>query len=232
MLFKINESLKDAEGREFFDLNPGAEAIPEFNSRSSRQMFFVCLVADRAPDSPLRTLPEPQRRLKAAELVGFPTEDGKRLDKNGRNVVNGKVPTVETAIAKYRELQYDPDKAELDAIDAQIQEAITMMTADKMSLCSREIVKSNDKTKETTKTTYVDAEAAFKLAETAMKLGARLVELKKAKNDLMALIPKSEPIMADIITYSAHDLDPEEMSSDGAVSTIDAFMAKKREQTS
>lgn len=231
MLFKINESLKEAEGREFFEMNEGAQAIAEFNSRSSRQMFFVCLVADRDFDSPLRTLPEPQRRLKAAEIVGYPTEDGKRLDKNGRNIVNGKVQGVEEAIAKYREIQYDPDKAEIDAIDAQIQEAITMMTADKMLLCTKEIVKSNDKTKESTKTTYVDAEAAFKLADTAMKLGARLVELKKAKNDLLALIPKGDTVLPEVITYTANDLDMEEMSSDGTQSTIDAFMAKKREQS-
>lgn len=226
MLFKVTSDLKNAEGREFFELNPESQAIEEFNSRSTRQMFFVCLVADIG--SPLRTLPEHTRRLKAAEIVGFPTEDGKRLDKNGRNAVNGKTAGIETAIAKYREIQYDPDRAALDAMDAQIQRAIRMLTEDKHELCRKEIVKTlKDGT--IVKENFVDAEKAYKMEEIAIKVGSRIPELKEAKAKLEAMIPQAGgEILPDITTYTANDFDEEDINTEQ--STIDTFMAKKRGQ--
>src|SRR5690606_33929230 len=97
MLFKLEDD------KDFFDLNPGAKIIPEFKDRSSNQMIFISLVADR--ESPLRTIPEDKRRVKAAEIAGYVgrEKDG-RYDKNHRNLVEGKVEFVEKAIVKYREL--------------------------------------------------------------------------------------------------------------------------------
>src|SRR5690606_28613191 len=119
MLFSVHSDLATGE-KDFFELNPGAKAIEEFNKCSSRQMFFVCLVADRDYDSPLRTLPERTRREKAVVIAGYPRE-GNRPDKNARNLINGKVESVEAAITKYYEIQFDEDKAMLHAINAQIQ---------------------------------------------------------------------------------------------------------------
>lgn len=235
MLFRVKSELKNSaiDGREFFDLNPGAEAIEEFNRCTSRQMFFVCLVADRDQDSPLRTLPELERRTKAAEIAGWPLEDGKRLDKNGRNLVAGKVESVETAIAKYRELQYDENEDMLQAVNAQIQEAIYMMKANKEELCtvvSKKTYKSKDGSPSTVEETKrVDGKMLVQMIKDSMKLGAELAELKQTREKLIAMIPKTNTVMSDLTTYTSNDFKPEELG-DTEQSTVDIFMAKKREQ--
>src|SRR5688572_18727616 len=184
MLFRVNSGLKDATGREFFELNPGAEAVAEFNKCTTRQMFFVCLVADRDSDSPLRTLPENARRTKAAEIVGYPTEDGKRLDKNGRNAVGGKVETIENAIIKYRELQYDETEDMLQAMDTQIQETLYMMKVNKEDLCT---VETTSVAKDGTKTTKksINGQMLIMLIKEAGKLAKELPALRAAKNELL-----------------------------------------------
>lgn len=232
MLFRVKSELKEATGREFFELNPGAEAIEEFNKCTSRQMFFVCLVADRDSDSPLRTLPELTRRTKAAEIAGWPLEDGKRLDKNGRNLVAGKVESVETAIAKYREMQYDENEDMLLAVDSQIQEAIYMMKANKEELCTV-VEKKTHKTKEgqvtTTETKSVDGKMLVQMIKDSMKLGAGLAELKLTREKLASMLPKTNTVLSDLTTYTSNDFTEEELV-ETEQSTIDMVMAKKREQ--
>lgn len=232
MLFKVTSELKEAEGREFFDLNPGSEAIEEFKSRTTRQMFFVCLVADRDYDSPLRTLPERVRRTKAAEIVGYPLEDGKRLDKNGRDVVAGNVESVEIAIAKYRELQYDEQKDMFEAVDAQIQEAIYIMKANKEELCTV-ITKRTHKTKDgnssVEETKSLDGKMLVQMIKDSMKLGAGLAELKETREKLAAMMPKTNTVMAELTTFTSNDFTPEELNSEEE-STIDMVMAKKRNE--
>lgn len=228
MLFRVKTEFKEAIDREFFELNTGAEAIDEFNRLTSRQMFFVCLVADRDQDSPLRTLPEFVRRTKAAEIAGWPLEDGKRLDKNGRNLVAGKVESVEAAITKYRELQYDEQADMFDAVDRQIQEAINVMKADKEQMC---IItkKTRQKNGDIIEETKLDGKMYVQMVKDAMKLGAGLAELKKTKEDLIALLPKPGTVIDDITTYTSNDLTAEELNDDDR-STIDKFMQKQREE--
>lgn len=231
MLFRVKSELKDAVGREFFDLNPGAEAIEEFNRCTSRQMFFVCLVADRDPDSPLRTQPELKRRTMAASIAGWPLEDGKRLDKNGRNLVAGKVESVEVAIAKYKELQYDENEDMLMAVDAQIQEAIYLMKSNKEEMCTV-VTKRTHKVKEgessVTETTSLDGKMLVQMIKDSMKLGAGLAELKETREKLVAMLPKTNNVLNDLTTFTSNDFTPEELSNTEQ-STIDTFMAKKRE---
>lgn len=227
MLFKVNSSLKEAGEREFFDLNPGASAITEFDCLTTRQMFFVCLVADRDSDSPLRTLPETPRRTKAAIIVGYPLEDGVRLDKNGRNVVAGKVESIEIAIKKYRELQYDESEALEQALDAQVQEVIYMMTVDKEELCTILTTTTNKKTGDVTTEKKIDGKMMVALIRESMKLGAGLPELKEARDKIRSMRPKVDSPISDIMTYTAGDLSHEDPNTEE--STIDRVMQKSRE---
>jgi len=228
VLFRVKSEFKDAIGREFFELNPGSEAIEEFNRCTSRQMFFVCLVADRDLDSPLRTLPEVTRRTKAAEIAGWPFEDGKRLDKNGRNLVAGKVESVEAAIAKYRELQYDEKEDMFEALDTQIQEAIHVMKMDKEEFCT--VTKTiNTKSGDVIKETRFDGKMYVQMVKDAMKLGSGLAELKETKGKLEAMLPKTNTVLNDLTTYTSNDFTEEELG-ETEQSTIDIVMAKKRDQ--
>lgn len=232
MLFKIHSDLKGSEidDRKFFEMNPGSKAIEQFNKCTSRQMFFVCLVADRDPDSPLRSLPEIKRRTKAAEVAGWPMDsDGKRLDKNGRNLVNGNVQTVEDAIREYRAMQYDEQRDMLDATDTQIQEAIYMMKTPKEDFCKITEKKTNKNTGEVIETTRIDGKLLIQMIKDAMKLGAGLAELKETKEKLVAVLPKTNTVIGDVVTYTSNDMTPDEVV-DTEQSTIDIVMAKEREK--
>lgn len=123
MLFKLKQ------GEDIKETNNGIDAIPEFERLTSKQMFVVALVADY--DSPLRKMPEKQRRERSCLLAGYPLEDGKRLDKNGRDIVLGKIKNIEEGIAKYRELQYDEEKDMIVAYDNLIKKALEVMNSEK-----------------------------------------------------------------------------------------------------
>jgi 5'-3' exonuclease len=215
MLFKIKHDV------DIFELNPELRAIPEFDGVNSRQMQVVALVADY--ESPFRTLPEKVRREKACETAGYRLEANGRLDRNGRAVIYGEVQSIERAIKKYREIQYDHRKAMFEAIDAQIHEAIAMMTMDKMAASKvKKVTKAKDGSTSTEE--YVDAEKAMKLAEGAMKLGTRLKELTETKETLLGQIQKDETFV-DITTYTSADIGGE--GADG-MSVLDQFMEKRK----
>ena len=185
------------------------------------QMTVVCLVADHG--SPLRTLPDRERREKACEIAGYKFEEGTgRLAKNARDIVYGKIKVVEVAIAKYREIQYDETRDMLEAIDAQIQEAISMMKMDKFEACTvkkTRILGNGDQTVEE----YVDNIQAVKLAESAMKLGGRLSELKEQKETLLSTIKNETQI--EITTYTSSDIDGASLTEGQSV--LDTFMQNK-----
>jgi hypothetical protein len=222
MLFKVHSDIAKGE-KDFFDLNEGAKALEEFNMLSSRQMFFVCLVADEDYDSPLRTLQERVRREKAVVLAGWPLEDGVRPDKNGRNLINGKVETVEKAIARYREIQYDEDRALYNATDAQLKSALDFITMDKNKACT--VTKINKKTSE--ESTYVDMGMVAKMNVEAAKVAATLPILKEAKTKLAEKLKITSPLH-DIITHTAQDFDDSDYQPDEDSSTIDIYMEKQR----
>ncbi len=225
MLYKINSE------QDIFELNPGLRAIKEYNALTPRQMLFVCLVSDVDFDNPLRSLPEMERREKAAKVAGYPTDtDGKRLDKNGRNLVHGKVESVEAAIAEYRNLQFDEDKANLQAIENQIEEIRWMMNLKKEDAAKITKTKKNKETKEEETTTYVDYDLAFNLAEKSAKLGASLAKLVETKKELKAKVQAKEPIKFEVSTYTAGDIAQQyqEEETDSSLSTIDQFMATRK----
>lgn len=231
MLFTVHSDLATGE-KDFFEMNPGAQAIEEFNKCSSRQMFTVCLIADRDYDSPLRTLPERIRREKAVLIAGYPRE-GNRPDKNARNIIDGKVKSVESAIQKYQEIQFDEDKAMLFALNAQIQEAMDTMAANKEELAKVVKVTTNKKTGETTKMEYVDAKMLNVLKTTAVNLGAKLPALKDARTKLLENMKIASPL-ENITTYSSQDVlasvDDDDDLLDGEGSTLDAFNEKQFKQ--
>jgi hypothetical protein len=208
MLFKIKHD------KDIFELNPELRAIPEFDKLEPRQMQVVALVADY--NSPLKSLPEKERRTKACELSGYKFESIGRLARDGRAVVYGERHTIEAAIKRYREIQYDERRATLEAIDAQINEAIEIMKMDKSKIVKRTTKKGDNVIEEY----YTPIE----LAEKAMKLGKGLAELKETKEVLLSQLDKTESV-TDIITYTSADINPEDVT--GEISTLDLVMAKK-----
>src|SRR6478736_708104 len=94
-------------GENIFDLNPGLRLVPEFDILTPLQMMFVCLVCDFSKDNPVGTNLGRRKREVAARIAGYKMEDGKRLDKNGRDVVLGHNKRIETAIAKFQEIHFD-----------------------------------------------------------------------------------------------------------------------------
>jgi len=111
MLFTVNKKplLKE---------NPELEAVPEFAACSERELRYIFLVYDY--DSPYRNMEFQRRKKECAINAGFKMETPTKLDKNGRNTINGNIPKVEKAIRKFMELQFDSDKADLAAYDAQL----------------------------------------------------------------------------------------------------------------
>lgn len=208
MVFKL------IHGIDPFELNPGALAIEDFKNLTPQQFTFVCLIADTDYDNPLKTLPEQLRREKAVKVAGYGMEsDGKRFDKNARNMINGKVETVEKAIITYRDNQFDEDKAALEAVDKQIEEARKLMRSDKEAIAVK----------------MGDPELAFKLANQAIKLGEGIAKLMATKKELKKLIQEKEPVKMNIETGTAADLDniPDEDGEGEKMSTLDRVMSKK-----
>lgn len=201
--------------KDIFELNPGLRAIEAYGVLTSQQMYFVCLVADTDYDNPVRTLPERKRREIAAKAAGYKMEsDGKRFDKNARNLIDGKVESVEKGIATYRENQYDPDQANLQAVDKQIQEVRDFLMSDK------------------TKDSKDDPKLYADLIEKGLKLGQQLPKLVETKKELLGLINAKNPVKTNITTFTSVDLPQieEESGSDEPMSTIDMVMEKQRKK--
>ena len=165
MLYRL-KSDKDT-----LELNPGARAIAEFDALTGMQFFFVCLVADTDRDNPIKSFPEKERRAKAATIAGYGME-GNRPDKNARNLINGKVESVEKAIAKYRELQYDEDEVSLEAVNTQVSEVRKIMSEDKEKLAQG------------------DPELKYKLIEKATNIGKKLPDLLEARRKLLEILDR------------------------------------------
>ena len=196
MLYKV------IDGQDIFELNSELLAIPEFKNLTPRQMTFVCLVADRK--TPLRTLPERERREKAARIAGWPTE-GTRLDRNGRDVVAGKVPSIEAAIAKYNEYQYDEDQVTLDTINHQIHEIRDYLKSDKN-----------------------EAKDKGKALEQAAKLGKQLPELVEAKQRLEELLQITSDYKPQVTTYTSLDVPEEYLEGNQKVPTIEIWIEQQK----
>lgn len=172
MLFKLKQ------GEDIKELNPGIDAIPEFAVLTSKQMTAVALIADY--DSPLRKLTPKAKRERAALLAGYPLEDGKRLDKNGRDIILGKVESIEKAIIAYQELEPDEDKESIRGYDNMIQMINDIMNSDKKDDLDQ-----------------------------AVKLSKQLPEIKEARKAIQEKI-NSRDYKPEIETYTSADLDEDD----------------------
>ena len=212
MLFKLHYEKSP------FELNDGLKAIREFASLSDRQFTAVALYADYS--SPLRKLPEQQRREQAAIIAGWPME-GRRLDKNGRNFALGKVKSIETAISKYKEIQYDKDRETLAGIDRQIHEIMEIVKEDKIKAATKISTSKDGQVTET-----IDHELRYKLVEAATKMAKTLPDLYKSRKEMMDLIGDKEN-MPELPTFTSMDVTSEEdEETDENLSTVDQYMIK------
>jgi hypothetical protein len=129
MIYKIRQ------GADIFELNPGLMIVPEFGELDSRQMTFVCLIADPSHDNPVGTLAGRERREQAARYAGYKLEkDGKRLDKNGRLAVTGKVASIERAVEQFKASHYNERHHMIAAFKRQIVEAREVLNMEKITL--------------------------------------------------------------------------------------------------
>jgi hypothetical protein len=117
MLFKVttNDIRED---------NDNIDAVPEFVPCSSRELKYIFLTYDY--DTPLKQLEYDKRRERAAEMAGYKMETGKakRLDKTGRNLLNGKYPHVEAAIERFKGIRRDIDREVLESYNMQLEQFI------------------------------------------------------------------------------------------------------------
>jgi hypothetical protein len=153
-------------------------------------------------------------------IAGWPME-GKRLDKNGRNFVDGKVKSIEVAIAKYKEIQFDKDKETLAGIDRQIHEIMEIVKEDKIKAATKVTV-----SKDGNRTEFVDQELRYKLVDAATKMAKTLPDLYKSKKEMIDLVGQKEN-PPELPTFTSSDIvESEEETSDQSLSTVDQYMIK------
>jgi hypothetical protein len=164
MLFKVQH------GKDVFELNPELKAISEFEPLTGRQMVYVILSTDYK--SPFRKLTTADRKTRAAVEAGYKYDKtGKRLDTNGRNIIQGKNAAVEKAIKKYRILQKDEDYESLLGLSKLIGDIRELNQAHNKSLAE---------------------------LEKAVKFSKELPALMKAKKDLEEVLDMREDEITDI----------------------------------
>src|SRR5882672_2031089 len=160
-------------GQDIFELNPGLRAVPSYCELTDMQMKYICLVCDPSNDNPVRTLQGKSRREKAAVLAGYKLEpDGKRLAKQGREIIDGRNRSIEAGISNFKALHYDEKTDTYEAVLNQIGQI-------------RDFLKSkmdNNPTK----------------MKQALKLGVELPELIEAKQKLEGLLNVNQSIKPEL----------------------------------
>lgn len=213
MLYKIRD------GVSVYEDNPELWAIPEFanlynntpvakDEDRDRRMRYVILYADRK--SPLKTLPDKQRKEKAAIISGYKME-GDRPNRNARDIINGQVEAVEKAIAMYKELQYDENQDALDSKTNLIQSNLDFIN----SVNNRTEKEKKDK-------------QYGKDLELANKLGKQLPELYKSKIELEQLLNVSQENKPEVTTFTSLDITEEAANEDENMSTTDLYWRMQR----
>lgn len=192
-------------GEDVFESNPGLKAVPGFNGLTDTQMKFVCLMCDPSQDNPIRTLQGRQKREKAALLAGYRMEpDGKRLDRNARDVADGKVRSIEEGINLFKSLHYDENIDTHESMVFQINEI-------------RDYLKSKKNN------------SPVKMKQ-AIYLGAKLPELVEARQKIEKLLNINTTIKPELgATFTAVDVteDPDKPES-SSMSLLDRFHSNTR----
>ena len=115
MLYKITQN-------DIREDNDSIDATPEFVELNSRELKYIFLVYDF--DSPLRQLSLKDRKEQAAENAGYKRENAKRLDRNARELISGKVKKVMNAIPALKKQLRDLDREALEAYDTNLEDYI------------------------------------------------------------------------------------------------------------
>jgi hypothetical protein len=119
----MHQNFKLRLDHDVFEDNPELKIIPEFSNLTDRQMKYVMLVEWHG--TPLKRMKLEDRKYKAALMVGYKLEkDGSRPDMNMRNLINGKVNTIEAALREMKGIQHDTEGEIMEAFDTQINEII------------------------------------------------------------------------------------------------------------
>jgi hypothetical protein len=164
MLFKVQK------GKDVFELNPQLKAIEEFSGLTARQMEYVILAFDYK--TPFRKQSWQERKRLAALEAGYKLEkDGKRLDINGRNTVEGKVAAIERARKKYETLQKDEDYESLLGLSKLISDIRALNNKSDKDLAE---------------------------LEKAVKFSLQLPALMKAKKELEDILDRREDEVAEV----------------------------------
>lgn len=189
-------------GQDIFELNPGLRAVPSFNEMTDMQMKFICLMCDPSHDNPVRTLEGKNKRTKAAILSGYKLEaDNKRLQQNGRDIVNGKNKTIEEGIKQFMDLHYNEKLDTYEALCVQIAEIRDFLRSKKMG--------------------------DHKKMTAAINYGNKLPELVEAKMKIEQLLSLSTSIKPELdSTLTVPELTAEE-TTDESISILDQVMKKK-----
>jgi hypothetical protein len=158
-------------GHDVFQDNPGLLAVEQYARLTDKQMKFVLILCDPSKDNPVKTLSGRDRRERSAVLAGYPLEsDGKRLAKNGRELVYGKIKNVEEAIEEFQRNNYNQIHHSKEALKKQIVEIREFLKDDKrIPLVHKGKVVLDKEGKEV----YVTDQKGLKLA---VELGVKLQE--------------------------------------------------------
>ena len=215
MLFRVHPE------RNPFEDNPGLEAVPAFNRLEPMQMRFVILFADPSKDNPIRTLAGRERRERAAILAGYKLEpNGKRLARNGREVVYGRVDSIEEAIEEFKKNYYDEKAHNREALKKQIAEIREFLTSDKRTpMLNKQGQIIMDKHGNEL---YETDQKGLKLA---VELGVKLPELEKALAELEAYEPEPK---YEGLTGTIADLPEDVLEESGDLPEIELFHQMKK----
>ncbi len=202
MLYKI------VHDKDVFELNPGLLAVPAYAELEDKQMKYIILLCDPSRDNPVRTLSGKRRMEEALRIAGYPLEsDGKRLNKNARDIMAGNKPRINAAIEEFKRTHYNEDQETFDSIVSQISEIREFLKSDKtvpMTTSKGVIIKDE----EGNEIREIDP----KKLKLAIDSGKSLPDLIDAKNKLQEKLGLNQDTKFVGVVPTATDL--EELSED------------------
>jgi hypothetical protein len=179
--------------------------VPVFKDMTDMQMKYVCFMCDPSYDNPVRTLIGKARREQSARLAGYKMDNtGKRLEKNGRDLTAGNVPSVENALLEFKKLHYDEKTDTYETLSNQIGEIQDFM----------KMKKGGD----------------AKKLRAGLELGVKLPGLVEAKQKIEQLFKveiDSTPILGSNVELLPQTEEEEEKIGDEPQSILDKFHSKR-----
>ena len=119
MIYKLTK-------KNIFEDNPELKLVPEFSVCTDKQLKYLFLLNDY--ESPLRKLEDKEKKDKALTMAGYRKEKRGIWDKNARNVMSGKVESIQRAEEVFMSIQNDSDVFMLHAVREQIKEIVVFIS--------------------------------------------------------------------------------------------------------